>query len=82
MAIQKIFKAGNSNVVSIPSQILDQLDLKTGQSVSVDMQLDKIIISKPEKSAKKTQPSNKDLNAWWNEFIQENAATLDELALR
>ena len=50
--LRKIFRTGNSIVVSIPKDILDQLELSEGEDVSVelDSQQRQIIISPVEKT--------------------------------
>ena len=49
--LRKIFRTGNSIVVSIPKDILEQLELSEGEDVSVelDSQQRQIIISPVEK---------------------------------
>ena len=49
--LRKIFRTGNSMVVSIPKDILEQLELSEGEDVSVelDSQQRQIIISPVEK---------------------------------
>ena len=50
--LRKIFRAGNSMVVSIPKDILDQLHISEGEDVSVepDPQGRQIVISLVEKA--------------------------------
>ena len=50
--LRKIFRTGNSMVVSIPKDILDQLQLSEGEDVSVelDSQQRQIVISPVEKA--------------------------------
>ena len=50
---RKIFRTGNSMVVSIPKDILDELQLSEGEDVSVelDTQQRQIVISPVEKPA-------------------------------
>ena len=50
--LRKIFRTGNSMVVSIPKDILDQLELSEGQDVSVEFHSEQrqIVISPVEKS--------------------------------
>jgi putative addiction module antidote len=49
--LRKIFRTGNSIVVSIPKDILDELELSEGEDVSieVDRQQRQIVISPVEK---------------------------------
>jgi antitoxin component of MazEF toxin-antitoxin module len=48
MKVQTVFKAGNSNVVSIPKSISNDLKLKKGSKVIVEMGVDgkSLVISK------------------------------------
>lgn len=50
--LRKIFRTGNSIVVSIPKDILDELQLSEGEDVSVelDAQQRQIVISPVEKT--------------------------------
>ena len=50
--LRKIFRTGNSMVVSIPRDILDELQLSEGEDVSVelDTQQRQIVISPVEKA--------------------------------
>lgn len=50
--LRKIFRTGNSIVVSIPKNILDELELSEGEDVSVefDKQQRQIVISPVEKT--------------------------------
>ena len=49
--LRKIFRTGNSMVVSIPKDILDELQISDGEEVSVelDSQQQQIVISPVEK---------------------------------
>jgi antitoxin MazE len=49
--LRKIFRTGNSMVVSIPKDILDELELSEGEDVSIelDSQQRQIVISPVEK---------------------------------
>jgi antitoxin MazE len=50
--LRKIFRTGNSMVVSIPKDILDELQLSEGEDVSVELdpQQRQIVISPVEKA--------------------------------
>ena len=50
--LRKIFRTGNSMVVSIPKDILDELQLSEGEDVSVELdpQQRQIVISPVEKT--------------------------------
>jgi len=49
MKTQKIFKAGNSSVVSLPTNLLKQVGLKAGQPVTVSLNQDKtgLLVTRP-----------------------------------
>ena len=53
--LRKIFRTGNSIVVSIPKDILDELQLSEGEDVSVelDAQQRQIVISPVEKTIRR-----------------------------
>ena len=80
MQLQTIFKAGNSHVVTIPAELMQQLDLRVGEKVSVEKAPlgEAMVIKKSTSSAKFTD----ELNAWFKVFIKENGEILDELAVR
>ena len=81
MNIQKVFRAGNSQVVSIPSSILSDLKIKTGDKVVVEKTSDDTVTIKKAHTPKKTK-SKSDFNKWLNTFMDENGEILDELAER
>lgn len=78
--LRKIFRTGNSIVVSIPRDILDKLDLSEGEDVSVelDSQQRQILISPIEK------PLAVGVDAKFarqvDEFIKEYRPALEALA--
>ena len=39
--VRKVFKTGNSTVISIPKEVLEYLELKEGMEVSVDLDREK-----------------------------------------
>jgi len=49
--IRKVFKTGNSTVISIPKAVMDYLSLEEGMEVSVDLDREKrqIVIAPAEK---------------------------------
>jgi len=80
MPLQTIFKAGNSHVVTIPTELMQQLDLRAGEKVSVEKApLGNAMVIK--KSTNKIMFTD-ELNAWFKVFIKENGEILDELAVR
>lgn len=80
MQLQTIFKAGNSQVIAIPSDVLADLNLKTGNKVLVGKADDTTIVVK--KTSSKIKKSDADFQKWLDVFIKENAGILDELADR
>ena len=78
--LRKIFRTGNSMVVSIPKDILDQLELSEGEDVSVelDTQQRQIVISPVEK----TIPAgiNETFAKQVDDFIKKYRPTLEALA--
>jgi len=77
---RKLFRTGNSIVISIPKDILDKLNLSEGESVSVelDSKQRQIVISPVEK------PLVVDVNEAFarqvDEFIKEYRPALEALA--
>ena len=84
MQIQKVFKAGNSNVVAIPKHLAKEINLKSGQKVVVEKAQNEegLIIKKLEKTKSKKRVVDEDFKKWWKAFLKDNAEILDELALR
>ncbi len=77
MRLQKVFRAGNSHVITIPTSMMKRWGLKTGNKVYVNQVGDKLILSKEP-------PKNQmeELKEWFEMFVEENGEILDELALR
>jgi len=75
----KIFRSGNSKVVSLPESALRQLGLKTGDELLVKTLPDKIelVVSK-----KKKLPVSQEFALWAEGFITRYKTVLDELAKR
>jgi antitoxin component of MazEF toxin-antitoxin module len=84
MQVQRVFKAGNSNVVSIPKHLLQEVDIKSGQKVIVEKSQNEgeLIIKKVGKSKFKKSRVDEDFKKWWKAFLRDNEDVLDELALR
>lgn len=82
MQIQTVFRAGNSEVVSIPKSVRKELGIKKGQKVIVDIEGDKITIQKFSKKGSEATTHDKNFKRWWKEFLKENAEILDKLAVR
>ena len=78
--LRKIFRTGNSIVVSIPKDILDKLDLSEGEDVSVelDSQQRQILISPIEKTL--VVGVDETFARQVDEFIKEYRPALEALA--
>jgi putative addiction module antidote len=78
--LRKIFRAGNSIVVSIPGEILDELHISEGDEVSVELDLQHrhILISPVQKAI----PSgiNEAFANQVNDFIEKYRPALEALA--
>ena len=84
MYTQKIFQAGNSLVVTVPKEIVRQLNLKPGNRVVVGpLEGNRFHIEKPTsaKPAKKSA-SEKEFKSWLAQTLEEDSEILDELAKR
>ena len=78
MQIQTIFKAGNSNVVTIPTELMQQLNFRVGEKVVVEKSpVGEGMLIKKSGLAKYAD----ELNQWFKVFIKENGKILDELAV-
>jgi len=80
MQVQTVFRAGNSNVVTIPSDLMQELNISVGEKVTVGKTPvgEGLLI-------KKTNMKNKhkdEMNQWFKIFIKENKEMLDDLAVR
>ena len=78
--LRKIFKTGNSMVVSIPKDILEQLDLSEGEDVTVELDREQrqIVISPAEKPL--AVSVNEEFARQVNDFIEEYRPALEALA--
>jgi putative addiction module antidote len=78
--IRKIFKTDNSIAVSIPKDILEQLDLSEGDDVSVELDREQrqIVISPVEKPL--AVSVNEEFARQVNDFIEEYRPALEALA--
>ena len=82
MNTQTVFAAGNSLVVTVPKEIVRQLNLKAGQRVVVGpLEGNRFHIEKssPVKPAQKTA-SEKEFMNWLDQTLEEDSEILDELA--
>lgn len=78
--LRKIFKTGNSIVVSIPKDILDELKLSEGEDVSVELDSKhrQIVIAPIEKPL--TVGVDENFARQVDEFIKEYRPALEALA--
>ncbi len=84
MQIQTVFKAGNSNVVAIPSEFVNNYGFNTGLQVMLSthdqgdtLVIKKVVKTKPKKT---TSKASQEFRKWLDNAIEENAEILDELA--
>lgn len=80
MFTQKLYKTGNSVAVTIPKQLLEELNLKEGSEVMIEKEGENIaLISKNSKLASDVTP---EFMKMVDEFIDKNEDVLKELANR
>ena len=77
--LRKVFKTGNSTVVSIPREMLENLGIEDGSDVSVELDLktNQIIIRPAQRSLAGV---NEDFARQLAEFIEEYRPALEALA--
>jgi len=79
--IRKLFKTGNSIVLSLPKEVLESLGLSDGQNISLELDRDqrRIIITAAEKPIA-IAGVDEDFAHPVNEFIDQYRPALEELA--
>ncbi len=79
--IRRLFKTGNSIVLSLPKEVLDELGIKDGESVNLvlDSEQKRIIISPVEKPLA-IAGVDENFAHQVDEFIKQYRPALDELA--
>jgi antitoxin component of MazEF toxin-antitoxin module len=79
--IRRLFKTGNSIVLSLPREVLDDLGIKDGESVNleVDHKQRRVIITPLEKTIE-IAGVNEEFAHQVDAFIQQYRSALDELA--
>ncbi|MEA4908970.1 MAG: AbrB/MazE/SpoVT family DNA-binding domain-containing protein [Anaerolineaceae bacterium] len=79
--IRRLFKTGNSIVLSLPKEVLDNLGIKDGERVHVELDPEqhRVIITPVEKPIAMAGV-NKEFARQVDEFIQQYRPALDELA--
>ncbi len=83
MNIQTIFKTGNSNVVALPKDYLEALNVQTGDKVVIEKvpESEALLIAPAKKQTTKSAVSA-EFKHWLSQFLKEDGAILDELADR
>lgn len=81
MQIQKVFAAGNSDVVAIPAEAKKKTGIKRGVAVVINISSDgqTILISKA-KNKKENTPLTPEFFEWLENFNKEYGSALKELA--
>ena len=76
--IRRIFKTGNSIVVSLPKEVLDELGIKDGESVNLELDREqhRVIITPVEKPIA-IEGDNEELARQVDEFIQQYRPALN-----
>ncbi len=79
--IRRVFKTGNSTVVSLPKEVLDDLGIKDGESVNLELDREqhRVIITPVEKPVA-LEGVNEEFARQVDEFIQQYRPALNELA--
>lgn len=79
--IRHLFKTGNSIVISLPKEVLDELGMKDGESVNLELDREqrRVIISPVHKPVV-IAGVNEEFARQVEEFIQQYRLALDELA--
>ncbi len=84
MQTQTIFKAGNSGVVSIPKDLMEELGFEIGKKVIVGKNQEgtELIIRKATKTkiSVSKSPVGSEFKKWLKEATKEDAEILDQLA--
>ena len=79
--MRKIFKTGNSMVVSLPKDILEFLQLSDGAGVSVELdKVERKIVISPAKLPLAVSGVDEVFAKQVNDFIEEYRPALEELA--
>lgn len=86
MAIQKVFQAGNSQVVAIPKDLVRELGFRVGHKVVMTKTPDGqglVVMRVEEGPSKKTKAkSNKEFDQWLAMILEEDKDLIQELAKR
>jgi antitoxin MazE len=79
--IRRLFKTGNSTVLSLPKEVLDALNIKKGENVNLELDREqrRVVITPVDKS-RAIPGLNEEFARQVDEFIQQYRPALDELA--
>ena len=79
--IQRLFRTGNSLVLSLPKEVLDDLGVKDGDNVNLELDREqhRVIIT-PAKKPIAIPGVNEEIVQQVDEFIQQYRPALEELA--
>ncbi len=79
--IRRLFKTGNSTVLSLPKEVLDGLGLKDGEKVNLELDREqrRLIVTPAEEPVMATGV-NEEFARQVDEFIQQYRSALEELA--
>jgi putative addiction module antidote len=79
--IRRLFRTGNSTVLSLPKEVLDDLGLKDGETVNLELDRGhrRVIITPMEKPVV-VAGVNEEFARQVDEFIQQYRPALNELA--
>lgn len=79
--LRKIFKTGNSIVVSLPQEYLDAIGIEQGADVSLELdQENRQLVIKPADLPLASVGIDKDFAAQLSDFIETYRPALEELA--
>lgn len=79
--IRRLFRTGNSVVISLPKDILDELGIKDGEQVNLELDREqRRVIIRPMDKPIAIAGVNEDFARQVDEFIQQYRPALEELA--
>lgn len=86
MQIQKVFQAGNSQVVAIPKNLAQELDLRVGHKVVMGKTADGtgLVIKRAEEKKSRVSPkaAKREFDQWVDMMVEEDKELIQELATR
>jgi antitoxin component of MazEF toxin-antitoxin module len=79
--IRRLFKTGNSIVISLPKEVLDDLGMKDGERVNLELDREqRRVIITPVEKPNAFAGINEDFARQVDDFIQRYRLALEELA--